>query len=100
MRSHNGRSGTLLVVSHIPGLARDLISMSDISDVGVITVFNRDTCNMLRGLMVPMRGVWAGTLFKLVVNVDLCGCNTTIVLGTDGTYWRKGALVNVKQGSS
>ena len=54
---NDGRIKTLHGVLHIPGLARNLISVIEITDVGVKTVFEKDRCKMVRGAMVLMRGV-------------------------------------------
>ena len=32
----------------------------------VYYVFDKDSCEMVRGAMVLMRGVWGGTLYKLL----------------------------------
>jgi hypothetical protein len=60
-----GRIRTLPGVLHIPKLARSLISISKMYDVGLDTVFGKKTCKMVRGAMVLMRGVRCGTLYKL-----------------------------------
>jgi hypothetical protein len=70
---------TLPGVLHILGLARNLMSANKMSDAGVHTLFQKDTCKMVPGAMVLMRGVWIGTLYKLLGNVDLTRCNNTIV---------------------
>jgi hypothetical protein len=54
----DGRIRTLLGVFHIPKLARNLISISKMSDAGVHTIFEKETCKMVQGAMVLMRGVW------------------------------------------
>ena len=71
--------GTLSGVLHIPNLARNLISVSRMDDAGVKTVFEKNTCKMVRGSMVLMRGVWIGTLYKLLGSNFNKGCNSTIV---------------------
>jgi hypothetical protein len=53
----DGRKRTLLGVLHILGLTRNLISISNISDVGVHTLFQKDSHKMVRGVMVSMKGV-------------------------------------------
>jgi hypothetical protein len=58
----DGRIRTLHGVLHIPKLARSLIFVSKLDDTGVDTVFGRNTCKMVRGEMVLMRGVRCGTL--------------------------------------
>jgi hypothetical protein len=42
-----GRIRTLLGVLHIPKLARSLISISKLDDVGVDTIFGKNTCKMV-----------------------------------------------------
>ena len=73
------RIKSLLGVLHIPGLARNLISLSKMGDAGVQTVFEKDRCKMVRGAMVLMRGVQYGTLYKLLRKTATHGCNNTIV---------------------
>ena len=57
-------------VLHISGLERNLISVSKMSDAGVHTMFHKDSCKMVRGEMVLMKGVHISTLHKLLGNVD------------------------------
>lgn len=76
---NNGRIKTLPVVLHIPELARNLISMSKLGDVGVQTVFEKETCTVIRGAMVLMRGVWVGTLYKLLGSIYIGDCNNIVV---------------------
>jgi hypothetical protein len=77
---NDGRIRTLPGVLHIPKLARSLISVSKLSDAGVKTVFEKNTCKMVRGAMVLMRGVRCGTLYKLLGITYTNGCNSSIVL--------------------
>ena len=53
----DGRRGTLPGVLHILGFAQNLILVSKMGDAGVQTVFEKDTCKMVRGVMVSMRGI-------------------------------------------
>ena len=53
----DGRIRTLPSVLHIPALARNLISVSKMDDASVKTMFEKDTCKMVRGALVLMRGV-------------------------------------------
>jgi hypothetical protein len=75
----DGRIRTLPGVLHIPKLARSLISVSKLDDAGVNIVFGKNTCKMVRGAMVLMRGVWCGTLYKLLGNTYTNGCNNYVV---------------------
>ena len=63
---------TLLGVLHIFGLARNLISVNKINDAAMHNLFQKDSCKLVRGVMVLMKGFWIGTLYKLE-NVDLNG---------------------------
>jgi hypothetical protein len=47
LRLIDGRIRTLLVVLHIPGLARNLISVRKMDDAWVITIFEKETCRMV-----------------------------------------------------
>jgi hypothetical protein len=75
----DGRSRSLLGVIHILGLERNLISIIKMSDVGMHTIFPKDSCKMVRGVMVLMKGVRIGNLYKLLGSVDSYGCNNIIV---------------------
>jgi hypothetical protein len=44
-------------VLHILGLERNLISISKMTNVGVHTLFHKDTCKIVKGAMVLMKGV-------------------------------------------
>eukprot|EP00253_Pinus_taeda_P028049 PITA_28049 len=57
LKLQGGRVKTLLGVLHIPTLARNVIYVSKLDDAGVKTVFEKDTCKMVRGALVLMRGV-------------------------------------------
>jgi hypothetical protein len=58
----DGRSRTLPGVLHILGLERNLISIIKMSDAWVHTLFMKDSCNMVIGVMVLMKGFWIGTV--------------------------------------
>jgi hypothetical protein len=61
----DGRIRTLPGVLHIPGLDKNLISVRKMEDVVVKVIFEKETCRMVRGAMVLLKGVWFGTLYKL-----------------------------------
>jgi hypothetical protein len=61
-------------------LANNLISVIKMDDAGVKTIFEKETCRMVRGAMVLMKGVQFGTLYKLQGNTISDGCNTSIFL--------------------
>ena len=70
---------------HISCLERNLISIINMSDVGVYTLFQKDTCKIFRGVMILMKEVWIGTLYKLLGNVNLTGCNNIDSLEIEST---------------
>jgi hypothetical protein len=72
-------------VLHIPGLEINLIYVSKMSDASVHTLFQKDSCKMVRGAMVLMKGVQIGTLHKLLMNVDSTGCNNIIAPKIEST---------------
>eukprot|EP00253_Pinus_taeda_P014670 PITA_14670 len=51
LKLQGGRVRTLLGVLHIPALAKNMISISKLDDAGVKIVFEKDTCNMVRGAL-------------------------------------------------
>ena len=81
----DGRKRTLLGVLHIPSLEINLIFVSKMIDSGVHTLFQRDSYKMVRGVMVLMRGVQIGTMYKLLENVNSTGCNNIIAPKIDST---------------
>ena len=80
MKLQIGRVRTLPGVLHIPALARNLIFVSKLDDASVKTVFDKDTCKMVRGALVLMLGVRIGTLYKLQGSTVVDGCNSSMVL--------------------
>ncbi|KAH9291902.1 hypothetical protein KI387_042909 [Taxus chinensis] len=80
MRFKDGRIKTLPGVLHIPGLTRNLISVSKMNDAGVQVAFSKDNCKMVWGAMVLARGIRTGTLFKLEASVVTDECNSSVVL--------------------
>ena len=75
----DGRIRTLLGVIHIPILARKFISIRKMDDTGVKTVFEKETCRMVRGAMFLLKGVRCGTLYKFQGSTISDGCNSSIV---------------------
>jgi hypothetical protein len=53
---------TFLGVLHVPCLERNLIYVSNMSDVGVDTLFQNYLCKMVIGVMVLMKRVQFGSL--------------------------------------
>ena len=79
LKLQGGRVRTLPSVLHIPALARNLISVSKLDDAGVKTVFEKDTCKMVRGALILMQGVRIGTLYKLQGSTVVDECNSSMV---------------------
>ena len=73
LKLQGGRIRTLPSVWHILALAKILISVSKMDDVGIKIVFEKDTCKMVRGALVLIQGIWIGTLYKLQVSLLLMG---------------------------
>ena len=76
---NDGRIQTLLGVLHIPGLSRNLISISKMVDADVKIVFEKYRCKMVQRARVLMRGVQYGTLYNMLGIIVIHGCNNTIV---------------------
>jgi hypothetical protein len=74
-----GRIRTLPGVFHIPRLAKNLIYVSKMDDVEVKIVFEKETCRMVRGAMVLLKGVRIGTLYNMQGRTISNGCNNSIV---------------------
>ena len=70
---------TLPGVLHIPGMARNLISISKMEYAGVRTIFEKGTCRMVQGAMMLMKGVCFETLYKMLGRTISDGCNISIV---------------------
>jgi hypothetical protein len=75
-----GRIRTLPGVLQISKLVRSLISVSKLDDAGVDIIFEKNTCNMVRGAMVLIRGIQYGTLYKLLGSTYTNGCNIYVFL--------------------
>eukprot|EP00253_Pinus_taeda_P014634 PITA_14634 len=79
LKLQGGRVRTLMGALHIPALARHLISVRKLDDGGVKIVFQKDTCKMVRGAQVLMRGARIGTLYKLQGSTIVDGYNSSLV---------------------
>jgi len=73
------RCRTLPGVQHIPGLARNFISIRKMSDAVVHIVFKKETCKMILRGMVLIRGVRNGNLYKMLGSTISNGCNSSVV---------------------
>jgi hypothetical protein len=80
LRLIDGRIRTLPSVLHIPGLAINLIYVSKMDDAGVKTISEKETCTMVRGAMVLLKGDRFGTLYRLQESTIIDGCNSSIIL--------------------
>ena len=56
-----------------------MIFVTKMDDTAVKTVFEKDTCKMVRGALVLMRGVRMGNLYKLQGSTVIDGCNSSVV---------------------
>jgi hypothetical protein len=74
-----GRTRTLPSVLHIPGLARNLISVRKMDDVEVKKIFEKETCTMVQGVMMLLKEFQFGTLYKLQGSTISDGCNNSSV---------------------
>jgi hypothetical protein len=79
LRLIDGRIRTLPNVLHTSRLARNLISVSKMDDAGEKTILEKETCSMVRGATVLLKGVQIGTLYKLQGSTISDGCNSSIV---------------------
>jgi hypothetical protein len=80
LRLIDGRNRTLFSVLHIPDLTKNLIYVRKMDDARVKTIFEKETCRMVRGEMVLLRGVWFGTMYKLQGRITISDyCNSSIV---------------------
>jgi len=99
LKLQGGRVRTLLGVLHIPALAKNLISVRKLDDAGVKTVFEKDTCKMVRGARVLMWGIRIGSLYKMQGSniVDVCnisvvpesGAENLVISGEKTMLWHK-----------
>jgi hypothetical protein len=83
-----GRCSVLPGVLHISDLARNLISISKMSNESMHTLFHKDAWKMVKGAMVLMKGVQIGTLYKFLRNLDSTRCNYIVVPEFDSTQVR------------
>ena len=70
----DGRRKTLPSLFNIPGLDRNLIYVSKISDASVRTMFDIHTYKMVWGDMVLVRGIRIRMLYKLLGRIDGSSC--------------------------
>ena len=61
-------------------MAKNLIYVRKMDDVGVKIVFDKETYKMVRGAMVLLKEVWIGNMYKLQRSTISDGCNSSIVL--------------------
>jgi hypothetical protein len=66
-------------VLHILGLSINFISIRKMNNVRVKTIIEKETYRMVRGVMVLLKGVRFGTLYKLKGITISDGCNSSIV---------------------
>eukprot|EP00253_Pinus_taeda_P030294 PITA_30294 len=76
LQLQGGRVRTIPRVLHIPTLAKNLISISELDDAGVKTLFEKDTYKMVWGALVLVQGFRKGTLYKLQGSTVIGRCNS------------------------
>ena len=74
----DGRRGTLPSVLYISSLTQKLIVINKMGDVGVHTTFEKDSCNMVWGETIQMRGV-----YNLLGRTYTNGCIHIFILEVD-----------------
>jgi hypothetical protein len=79
LRLIDGRTITPLDVLHIPDLTINFISIRKMDDAGVRKLFGKETCRMVRGAMVLLKGVSFGTLYNMQGTNISDGCNSSIL---------------------
>ena len=75
----DGRIITLPGVHHIQRMSKNVISIRKLDDVGVKTMFEKETCQMVRGTMVLLKGFQIGTLYNMQRSTISDGCNSSII---------------------
>jgi hypothetical protein len=73
------RIRTLPSVLDILGLAKNLIFVRKMDDAGVKTIFEKEACRMVQGVMVLLKGVRFGNLYNMQGRTIIDGCNISIV---------------------
>jgi len=75
LKLQGGRNRILLGVMHIPTLTKNLIFVRKMDDACVKIMFKEYTCKIVRGVQVLMWVVHIGTMYKLLSNTIIDGCN-------------------------
>jgi hypothetical protein len=76
------KDGRIIIIPgflHILDLAKSLVFVIMLDDAYVDTLLGNGTCNMVRGVVVLMRGVQCRTLYKLFGSTYIGGCNSYVV---------------------
>jgi hypothetical protein len=89
LRLIDGRIRTIPGVLHIQGLDINLISVSKMDNAGVKKIFEKETCRVVRGEMVLLKGVQFGTLYKLKGSTISDGCSSSISLEKMFMLWHQ-----------
>jgi hypothetical protein len=80
-----------------------MIFVNKMSDASLHTLFHNDSCKMVKGVMVLMKGVHIGTLYKLLGNANLTGCNNIVSPGIELTMTQRDSIsthLDLTQGNS
>jgi hypothetical protein len=75
----DGRIRTLPSVLNIPRVAINFISVRKMDDAEVKKIFGKETCRVVRGEMVLLKGVWFGNMYKMKGSIIIDGFNSSIV---------------------
>lgn len=68
---------------HIPRWVQNFISVSKMGDAGLQTMFEKDTCKLVQGEMVFLRGIRIMTLYKLLGRNDTSSYHPKVILETE-----------------
>jgi hypothetical protein len=79
LRLIDGRIRTLPGVLHIQGLERNFIYVRKMDNAGVKTIFEKETCRMVGGETMLLKGVRFGILYKIQGRTISDVCNSSIV---------------------
>ena len=84
LKLKNGKIRYKPVVLHIPNIERNLIFVGMMDVAGVKTVCGYGGCRIVQGSLVLMRGVWYGTMYKLLGSTIIDECNIFVVPEEEG----------------
>jgi len=101
----NGGLWKLQDVRYIPGLTKNLISISQLDSIDYKTEFGNGSWKMVKGALVVARGMKSGTSYttggctNLVANVAESSCSTSLWHSRLGHMSEKGLKITAVRGS-